>query len=88
VSTLHRGGPAGRQLLRVVPAIQRRTVASLRASARAGRPITPELVAQVMAGHAARVLATPKLAGRTVARNTIIRQGTVSPTGRRVRPLR
>jgi hypothetical protein len=41
-----------------------------------------------MAGHAARVLATPRIAGRAIARNTIIRQGTVAPAGRRVRPTR
>jgi hypothetical protein len=88
ISTLHRSGASGRQLLRVVPTIQRRTVASLRAIVRSGRLITPGLVAQIMAGHAARVLGTPQLVGRALVRNTAIRQGTVAPVGRRVRPYR
>lgn len=85
VRSLHRSGPTGRQLLRAVPTIHRRTVASLRAAARSGRPITPSLVARVMAGQAARVLGTPPILGRSLVRNTAIRQGTVAPAGRMVR---
>ena len=40
VQVLRRQGPAGRQLLRTVPAIQRRTVATIRAAARSGQPVT------------------------------------------------
>lgn len=88
VRSLHRSGPTGRQLLRAVPAIQRRTIASLHAVLRRGRPITPTLVARVMAGHAARVLGTAPILGRSLVRNTAIRQGTVAPAGRIVRPRR
>ena len=42
VRGIRSSGPAGPQLLRVVPAIQRRTVATLRAAGRAGHPISPE----------------------------------------------
>lgn len=84
VRSLRRSGPAGPQLLRVVPAIQRRTVASLRAAQRQGRPITPSLVAQVMAAQSARVLGTPQLTGRAIVRNTAIRQSTVAPARRPV----
>jgi hypothetical protein len=85
VRGIRRSGPDGPQLLRLVPSIQRRTVGSLLAAQRAGRPLTPQLVAPLMAGQAARVLGTPHLCGRALVRNTTIRQGTVAPAGRRVR---
>jgi hypothetical protein len=88
VRSIRRSGPSGPQLLRAVPTIQRRAVASLKAAQRAGHPITPNLVARVMAGQAARVLGTPSIFGPAVTRNTAIRQSTVAPAGRRVRPLR
>jgi hypothetical protein len=81
VRSMRRSGPGGRQLLRLVPAIQRRTVASLRALDGSG-PISPGLVDRVMAGHAARVLGTPRLCRQALVRNTAIRQATV---GRRAR---
>jgi hypothetical protein len=85
VRSLRRSGPAGPQLLRTVPAIQRRAVASLRAAQRAGRPVTPNLAAQVMAGQAARVLSTPHVCGRAIVRNVSVRRATVAPPGRSVR---
>jgi hypothetical protein len=85
VRGIRRSGPAGPQLLRLSPSIQRRTVASLLAAQRAGRRVTPQMVAPVMAGQAARVLGTPHICGRALVRNTTIRQGTVAPSGRRVR---
>jgi hypothetical protein len=88
VQSIRSSGPAGPQLLRVVPAIQRRTVASLRAAQRAGRPLTPGLVSQVMAGQAARVLATPRLCGPALVRNAAIRQATVGRPGQMIRPRR
>jgi hypothetical protein len=88
VRSLHRSGPTGRQLLRAVPAIHRRALASLRAARRRGRPITPTLVARVLAGQTARVLGSPTVLGRALVRNTAIRQRTVAPPGRRVRPRR
>ena len=77
VRSLHGQGGAGRQLLRTVPSIQRRTVAGLRVAQRAGRPITPALATQIMAGQAAHVLGTPAVCGRALARNVTIRQATV-----------
>ncbi len=88
VRGIHRSGPTARQLLRAVPTIQRRTIASLRAAQQSGRPITPRLVTQVMAGQAARVLGTGPILGRALVRNTAIRQGAVAPAGQRVRPRR
>lgn len=85
VASLRRSGPRGRELLRLVPAIQRRTIATLRAAQRSGRPINPSIVAPVMAAHAARVLGVPRIAGPVLMRNTAIRRGTVPPR-RVIRP--
>ena len=79
IAGIHRLGPAERELLRLVPAVQRRTIASLRIIRRSGRQLTPDLVAQVMAGHVARVFGTPQIAGPALVRNLTIRQGTVAP---------
>lgn len=88
VRSIRNSGPAGPQLLRVVPAIQRRTVASLRAAQRAGRPLTPGLASAVMAGQAARVLATPRICGPVLVRNAAIRRATVGRPGQIIRPRR
>jgi hypothetical protein len=85
VRSLHNQGTAGRQLLRTVPAIQRRSIGSLKAIRRAGRQVTPTDVARVTAAQAARVLGSSGLCGRTLVRNTNIRQNTVAPAGVRVR---
>lgn len=79
VRSLHRQGRDGRHLLRIVSAIHRRTIASLRALRRSGRPITPRLVSRVMAGHAAQVLGNPQILGTALVRNFAIRRGTVAP---------
>jgi hypothetical protein len=84
VRGIRTSGPAGQQLLRVVPAIQRRTIATLRAAARSGQPITPQLATRVMAGHAARVLSTPRVCGPALVRNAAIRHTTVASAGRPV----
>lgn len=78
VRILHRRGPAGRRLLRLLPTVLRWTIASLRAAQRTGRPITPALAQRIMAGHAARILGTPRLCGRVIIRNAVIRQRTVA----------
>jgi hypothetical protein len=81
VRLLHRRGPAGRRLLRLVPTVLRWTIASLGAAQRAGRSVTPALALQIMAGHAARILGTPRLCVRVIVRNAVIRQRTVAPGG-------
>jgi hypothetical protein len=83
---LHRQGRAGRQLIRTVPAIQRRTLATLKAIQKTGRPITPELARQVMAGQATRVLGTPGICGQALVRNMAIRNRTVVPPQAGIRP--
>ncbi|MDX6302021.1 MAG: hypothetical protein QOF53_3235 [Nocardioidaceae bacterium] len=82
VRGLHRSGPSGPQLLRLVPTIQRRTVASLAALQRSGRPLRVGMVPPIMAAQTARVLATPRITGPTLARNTFIRQQTTAPARR------
>jgi hypothetical protein len=81
VRLLHRRGPTGRHLLRLVPAILRRTVASLRAAQQAGRPITSALSVRLMAAQAARVLGNSAMVTRAMLRNAIIRKYTVAPSG-------
>lgn len=82
VRSLHQQGREGRRFLPAVTAIQRRTIASLQVIWRTGRPITPQLVAQIMAAHAARVLSTPRILGPAMVRNYTIRRGTVAPPRR------
>jgi hypothetical protein len=81
VQGIRSSGPGGTQLLRVVPTIQRRTIATLRAANRSGVPVTPQLATRVMAGHAARVLGSPRRCGPALVRNTVIRRATVAPAG-------
>ena len=83
VSSLHRLGPAGRQLLRLDGAIMRRTIGALLAAQQRGLPLTPTLVRDILAAQTLRVLQTPRLAGPALLRNTLIRQTTVAPAGRR-----
>jgi hypothetical protein len=83
VRGLRGSGPRGPQLLRTVPTIQRRTLASLKAMYRSGRPIRPTMVAPLMAAHAAKVLATPRICGPALVRNTVIRQRAVPPRAAR-----
>jgi hypothetical protein len=78
--TLRRhGGPAGGNLLRTIPAIQRRTVASLRAASRRGQPITPQLAVRTFAASARRALSNSPLVTRAIARNIALRQKVAPP---------
>ncbi len=79
VRNLHRQGRPGRKMLKTVPTIQRRAVATLNTIQRTGRPITPALAREVMAGQATRVLGTPGICGPALVRNMAIRKSTVAP---------
>jgi hypothetical protein len=83
VQVMRRQGPAGAQLLRTVPTIQRRAVSMLRAAARAGRPITGPLVVRAMATAAYRVLNNPAMVQRAVERNAVLRRRVAPPSPRR-----
>jgi hypothetical protein len=83
VKTLAQQGPVGRQLLRTVPAIQRQTVATLKAAARSGRPISGALAVRAMAAASRRVLGNPQRVQQTMVRNAVLRQRTAPPNPRR-----
>jgi hypothetical protein len=83
VHGLRRSGPAGPNLLRLVPKIQRNTVATIKQQQRSGRPVSPSMVAPIMAAQATRVLGTPRKCGPALVRNAVVRQRTVAPAGRR-----
>jgi hypothetical protein len=77
-------GPAGRQLLRTIPTIQRQTVATLKAAARAGQPINSATALRAMASATNRVLSNPQAVQRAVVRNAVLRQRTAPPNPRRM----
>lgn len=79
VQGFYRQGPDGRQLLKAVPSITRRVLASIRAIRNSGKQITPDLVSQIMDAHTARVLSTPGILGPALVRNFAIRRATSLP---------
>jgi hypothetical protein len=84
VRTLAQQGPTGRQLLRLAPTIQRRAIGTLKAAARAGKPINSATAAKAMASAAFRVLNNPKTVQKAIVRNGVLRQRTAPPNLRRV----
>ena len=72
VRVLRRQGPVGSQLVRTLPAINRRAVGTLRAAARAGRPITGPMAIRAMAGATQRVLGNPKVLRSALSRNAAV----------------
>lgn len=61
--------PRARVLLRTIPTIQKRTLATLIAKSQRGRPITPRTAVRVMRTQANRVLTNPQYLGRALANN-------------------
>lgn len=84
VKSLRQQGASGRELLRLVPKIQRQTVATLKAASRAGKPINGPLAIQSMASATHRVLSNPRTVQQSVERNVALRQRTAPPTPRRM----
>jgi hypothetical protein len=78
VSFFHRHGRAGRSLLRLLPTIFRRTVASLQAIRRYGCRLTSALIGCVLAVQTSRVLTDPRLVGESIVRNLLIYDSTVA----------
>jgi hypothetical protein len=78
VRLLHRYSPTSRRLLRLIPTILRRTVASLGIARQWGFPITPALIGAVMAAQTARVFGNSNLVRRSIIRNALIRHHTVA----------
>lgn len=58
-----------RALVRTLPSIQRRTVATLTQKARNGKPVTPRVALRVMAKHASRTLNNQQAIGKALAGN-------------------
>jgi hypothetical protein len=85
VRGLRRSGPAGPQLLRLVPKIQRNSVAAINQLQRSGQKVRPTMVAPIVAASAARVLGTPSKCGPALVRNAVVRQRTVAPSQMRRR---
>lgn len=71
VRVLGSSGPAGRQLVRTVPAIQRRAVRTLTLAARQGRPVTPALATRAVARAASSVLGNPRLVSAALRRTAV-----------------
>jgi len=76
-------GPAGQQLLRTIPTIQRQTVATLKAAARSGQPINSATAVKAMAAATNRVLSNPQTVQKAMVRNEVLRQQTAPPNPRR-----
>jgi hypothetical protein len=76
VRLLHQQGSAGRRLLRLVPSIMRRTIASLLAAHQTGGAINSNLVLRLMADHASQVLSNSQLVTSGIIRNAVIQKRT------------
>jgi hypothetical protein len=80
---LRQEGPAGKQLLRTVPTIQRQAIATLKAAARSGQPINSATAIKALASATNRVLGNPQRVQRAIVRNAVLRQRTAPPSPRR-----
>jgi hypothetical protein len=76
-------GPAGKQLLRTIPSIQRRAVSTLKAAARAGQPVNNATAVKAMASATHRVLSNPQAVNKAIVRNASLRERTAPPNPRR-----
>jgi hypothetical protein len=81
---LRQQGPAGKQLLRTVPTIQRQAIATLKAAARSGQPINSATAVKALASATNRVLGTPQRVQSAIVRNAVLRQRTAPPSPRRM----
>jgi hypothetical protein len=61
--------PATKPLLKVVPTIAKKTVATLAKKSAAGKPVTPMVAKRVMAKHAVRVLSNPRELTKAIAKH-------------------
>ncbi|MEH1823749.1 MAG: hypothetical protein V7L22_00030 [Nostoc sp.] len=80
---LRQQGPAGKQLLRTIPTIQRQTAATLKAVARSGQPINSAVALKAMANATNRVLSNSQRVQKAIVRNAVLRQRTAPPNPRR-----
>ena len=80
VGVLGAQGPAGRQLIRAVPAMHRRTVKVLTAAAGNGQPVSSSLAVRAMARAASGVLSNPTAVQTAVRRNIALGSRGAGPT--------
>ncbi len=81
--TLVKQGLVGKQLLRIMPTIHRRAIATLKAAARSGQPITGAMAIKAMAAASHQVLGNPQKVQQAMVRNGALRQRTAPPSPRR-----
>lgn len=65
------GDKRAKYLIRTLPTIQKKTVATLTAKAKKGKPITPKTAARVMTKHAVRTLNSPTAVAKALANNAV-----------------
>ena len=63
--------PRARTLVKVLPTIQKKTIATLTAKAKKGKRITPRTAARVMTKHAVRTLNSPQEVAKALANNAV-----------------
>ncbi|MEH1852134.1 MAG: hypothetical protein V7L11_10700 [Nostoc sp.] len=82
---LRQQGPAGKQLLRTIPTIQRQAATTLKAVARSGQKINSATALKAMAHATNRVLGDTKRVQKAIVRNAVLRQRTAPTQPRRRR---
>ena len=81
-----RRSPRSRILIRTIPTITRRTVATLVRKARKGRPVNNRTAVRVLTKHTHRTLADPKRRATALARHRARRRATLRARGAGTRP--
>lgn len=67
--------PRAKALIRTLPTIQKKTVATLTRKVQSGRPVTPRTAVRVMARHASRTLSNPQVIAKALADNAAKKRG-------------
>lgn len=67
--------PRARALIRTLPTIQKKTIATLTKKAQSGKPVTPRTAVRVMARHASRTLGNPQVIAKALADNAAKKRG-------------
>jgi hypothetical protein len=71
LTKLMKNNPATKPLVKVVPSIAKKTVATLARKAAKGKPVTPAIAKRVMAKHTMRVLSSPRELTKAIAKNEV-----------------
>ncbi len=76
VRLMHQKGPEGRRLIRLMPTILRRTVASLKSAHQAGRSINSDLALHLLVNHVSQVFGNSGAVTSGIIRNAVIQKRT------------